>query len=176
MTALLQWLWGNKWPHHIGPSGNTAYMSRQQINKNDMCTQRRLRSAWASAQSDQFSLPSIQFFIFQSHRNLSSLATHWVHSGLIRLCGYPCWSDFSLGAQSFCWFWHALAQLWQKPFKSAGRLPSNLLAQWLSYQSVRGVVGSIPGRVIPKTFKMVLAALSFALGIEKAELVGPVSI
>ena len=22
-----------KWLHHIGPSGNTAYMSRQQINK-----------------------------------------------------------------------------------------------------------------------------------------------
>ena len=40
---------------------------------------------------------------------------------------------------------------------------------------VREVVGSIPGRVIPKTFKIVLAALSFALGIEKAELVGPVS-
>ena len=45
-----------------------------------MCTQRRLRSAWTSAQSDQFSLSTIQFFIFQSHRNLSYLATHWVHS------------------------------------------------------------------------------------------------
>ena len=31
-------------------------------------------------------------------------------------------------------------------------------------------------RVIPKTFKIVLAALSFALSIEKAELVGPVSV
>ena len=41
---------------------------------------------------------------------------------------------------------------------------------------VREVVGSIPGRVIPKTLKMVLAALSFALSIEKAELVGPVSV
>ena len=38
------------------------------------------------------------------------------------------------------------------------------------------VVGSIACRVIPKTFKMVLAAFSFALGIEKAELVGPVSV
>ena len=37
-------------------------------------------------------------------------------------------------------------------------------------------MGSIPGRVIPKTFKMVLAALSFALSIEKAELVDPVSV
>ena len=41
---------------------------------------------------------------------------------------------------------------------------------------VREVVGSIPGRVIPKTSKMVLAALSFALSIEKEELVGPVSV
>ena len=41
---------------------------------------------------------------------------------------------------------------------------------------VREVVGSIPGRVIPKTLKMVLAALSFVLSIEKAELVGPVSV
>ena len=41
---------------------------------------------------------------------------------------------------------------------------------------VREVVGSIPGHVIPKTFKMVLAALSFAHSIEKAELVGPESV
>ena len=31
-------------------------------------------------------------------------------------------------------------------------------------------------RPIPKTLKMVLAALSFALSIEKTELVGPVSV
>ena len=41
---------------------------------------------------------------------------------------------------------------------------------------VREVVGSIPGRVLPKTLKMVfLAALSFALSIDKAELVSLVS-
>ena len=33
-----------------------------------------------------------------------------------------------------------------------------------------------PVGVIPKILKMVLAALSFALSIEKAELVGPVSV
>ena len=38
------------------------------------------------------------------------------------------------------------------------------------------VVGSIPGRVISKAFKIVLAALSFELSTEKAELVGPVSV
>ena len=41
---------------------------------------------------------------------------------------------------------------------------------------VREIVGSIPGRVIPKTLKMVLTALSSAISIEKAELVGPVSV
>ena len=38
-----------------------------------MFIERRLRSAWASAQSDQFSLST-------RRRNLSSLATQWVHS------------------------------------------------------------------------------------------------
>ena len=37
-----------------------------------LCAQRRLRSAWASAQSDQSSL--------SAWRNLGSLATHWAHS------------------------------------------------------------------------------------------------
>ena len=43
-----------------------------QNKRNVMCTQRRLRSAWASAQSDQSSL--------STWRNLGSLATHWAHS------------------------------------------------------------------------------------------------
>ena len=68
-----------------------------------MCAQRRLRSAWASTQSDQ-----------------SSLCAQWVakdprflhaDSGLIRLGGCPCWSASSLDAQSFCWFCHEAAQL-----------------------------------------------------------------
>ena len=55
--------------------------------------------------------------------------------------------------------------------------PTGALAQLLERPAcVREVVGLIPGRVIPKTFKMVLAALSFALSIEKGELVGPVSV
>ena len=37
-----------------------------------MCAQQRLRSAWASTQSDQSSL--------SAWRNLGSLSTHWVHS------------------------------------------------------------------------------------------------
>ena len=41
---------------------------------------------------------------------------------------------------------------------------------------VREVVDSIPGRVISKTLRMVLTALSFALSIETAEMVGPVTL
>ena len=37
-----------------------------------LCTQRRLRSAWGSAQSDQSSL--------SARRKLGSLATHWAHN------------------------------------------------------------------------------------------------
>ena len=43
-----------------------------QNQQNDLCAQRRLRSALASAQSDQSSL--------SVWRNLASLATHWAHS------------------------------------------------------------------------------------------------
>ena len=55
--------------------------------------------------------------------------------------------------------------------------PTGAVAQLLERPVCdREVVGSILGRVTPKTFKMVLAALSFALSIEKAKLVGHVSV
>ena len=54
--------------------------------------------------------------------------------------------------------------------------PTGAVAQLLERPVCVREVAAIPGRVIPKTFKMILAALSFALGIEKAELVGPVSV
>ena len=44
----------------------------QQNQQNNLCARRRLRSAWASAQSDQS--------LLSTWRNLGSLATHWVHS------------------------------------------------------------------------------------------------
>ena len=43
-----------------------------QNQQNGMCAQRRLRSAWASAQSDQSSL--------SAWRKIGSLATQWAHS------------------------------------------------------------------------------------------------
>ena len=60
-----------------------------QNQQNSMCAQWRLWSAWASAQSDQSSVPG--------WRKLGSLATHWVHS--------EDWSD-CVDAQadlSLCW-------------------------------------------------------------------------
>ena len=48
-------------------------------------------------------------------RKVGSLATHWAHSEdsntLIRLSGCPGWSASSLGAHSFCWFYHEAAHL-----------------------------------------------------------------
>ena len=50
--------------------------------------------------------------LLSAWRNLGSLTTHWVHSELIRLGGWPGWSESSLGAHSFCWFCHVVAQFW----------------------------------------------------------------
>ena len=70
-----------------------------------VCAQRRLRSARASAQSDQSlgcvlnGLLRTQAFFMQTVRSL------------IRLGGCPGWSESSLGAQSLCWFCHVMAQI-----------------------------------------------------------------
>ena len=50
----------------------TIWAASWQNQQNDLCTQQRLRSAWASAQSGQSSL--------SAWRKLWSLATHWGHS------------------------------------------------------------------------------------------------
>ena len=66
-----------------------------------LCAQRRLRSAWASAQSDQSlccALNAYPFFM-QTAKTL------------IRLGGCPGWSESSLGAHSFCWFCHVAAHI-----------------------------------------------------------------
>ena len=91
-------------PLHIILCGRTD-LSRDMTKRTKwLCVQRRLRSAWESAQSDQ-SLPA-------------RLKKAWVHSyplsaqrRLIRLGGCPGWSESSLGAQSFCWFCHVAAHI-----------------------------------------------------------------
>ena len=68
--------------------------------QNGMCAQRRLRSDWASAQSDQ----SLRC----PHEETLGpwLPTECTAKTLIRLGGCPGWSESSLGAQSLCWFCH----------------------------------------------------------------------
>ena len=73
-----------------------AYLSRRMRNQQndiDICAQRRLRSAWASAESDQSLRCALkgrlrtQGFFMQTEKTL------------IRLGGHPGWSESSLGAQ-----------------------------------------------------------------------------
>ena len=62
--------------------------------------QRRLRSAWASALSEQ----SLRC---PHEESLGPyLLTECTAETLIRLGGCPGWSESSLGAHSFCWFCH----------------------------------------------------------------------
>ena len=52
-------------------STHNIYAASWQNQHNELCAQRRLRSTWASAQSDQSSL--------SEWRNIGSSATHWAH-------------------------------------------------------------------------------------------------
>ena len=91
-----------------------------------VCAQRRLRSAWASAQADQ-----------------SLRCPHEEHSGpqlpikrttktLIRLGRCPGWSESSLGSQLFCWFCHHDRCAQQR-----------LISAWTSAQSDQSAVCSM---------------------------------
>ena len=68
--------------------------------------QQRLRSAWASAQSDQ----SLRC---PHEESLGPyLPIEHIVKILIRLGGCTGWSESSLGAHSLCWFCHEVAQFW----------------------------------------------------------------
>ena len=78
-----------------------CHMSRDMTKPTKwVCAKRRLRSAWASAQSDQ-SLRCLHVEILGP-----KLAIERTAKTLIRLGGDPGWSESSLGAQSLCWFCH----------------------------------------------------------------------
>ena len=70
-----------------------------------LCAQRRLRSAWASAQSDQSLRCPHEESLGPKQPNKRTAKT------LIRLGGCPGWSESSLGAQSFRWFCHEAAHI-----------------------------------------------------------------
>ena len=69
-----------------------------------LCAQRRLRSAWASAQSDQS---------LRGHMKKAWVLSYPLSAQrrLIRLGGCPGWYESSLGAQSLCWFCHVAAHI-----------------------------------------------------------------
>ena len=69
-----------------------------------VCAQRRLRSAWASAQSDQSLRCALSGYLRAQAFFMRTAKT------LIRLGGCPGWSESSLGAHSLCWFCHVAAQ------------------------------------------------------------------
>ena len=71
-----------------------------------LCTQRRLRSAWASAQSYQ-SLRHVLNGLLRTQAFFMRTA-----KTLIRLGGCPVWSESSLGAHSFAWFCHVTAHMY----------------------------------------------------------------
>ena len=84
-----------------------------------LCAQRRLRSAWASAQSDQSLRCPHEGSLGPELPNERTAKT------LIRLGRCPGWSESSLGAHSFCWFCHVTAHLQMCP-KSTGRLATSV--------------------------------------------------
>ena len=59
-------------PNIIVLAAGRIWAASWQNQQNGICAQRRIRSAWASTQSDQSSL--------SAWRKLGSLAIHWVHS------------------------------------------------------------------------------------------------
>ena len=73
-----------------------------QNQQNDMCAQRRLRSAWH---------PPSLIRVFSVHMKKAWVLTYpsSTQQRLIRLGRCPGWSESSLGAQSFCWFCHEVA-------------------------------------------------------------------
>ena len=69
-----------------------------------LCAQWRLRSAWASVQSDQSALWSHWVAMDPRFLHADSEDTHQTD-------GCPGWSESSLGAHSFCWFCHVVAHI-----------------------------------------------------------------
>ena len=113
LTQVDHYLWGNKQrspgsasckDHSPSPAPNrtaenwyeaTKWAALWQNKQNDICAQRRLRSAWVYYQ--RLRCPYEEALGHQ-------LPIERTAKTLIRLGGFPGWSESSLGALSFCWF------------------------------------------------------------------------
>ena len=95
-----------------------------------MYAQRRLRSAWASAQSDQ------SLRCPHEESLCPSLPIEHTAKTLIKLGGYPGWSESSLSAKSISWFCHVAAHLCLTSYTMKGLQNSSplLLPNLLYYQ------------------------------------------
>ena len=79
-----------------------------QNQQNGMCAQRRLRSAWASVQSDQSLCCALNGELRTPAFIMRTAKT------LIRLGGCRGWSESSLGVQPLCWLCHEAAHVYKK--------------------------------------------------------------
>ena len=70
-----------------------------------VCIQRRLRSEWAPAQSDQSLRCALSVYLSTQAFFMQTAKTE------IKLGWRPGWSESSLGAQPFCWFCHVAVHL-----------------------------------------------------------------
>ena len=86
-----------------------------QNQQSSMCAQRRLRSAWASAQSDQSLRCVLSGYLRTKTFFMRTAKT------LIRLGRCPGWSESLLGAHSFCWFWHVVAHICMTCINRSGK-------------------------------------------------------
>ena len=90
----------------VSEASSSSILATAWQNQESGCApSKRLRSAWASAQSDQ----SLRCLHEESLGPL--LPIERTAKTLIRLGGCPGWSESSLGAQPFCWFCHVVAYL-----------------------------------------------------------------
>ena len=91
--------------HPFRIPSSPSCMSRDTTNPTKWaCAQRKLRSAWASAKSDQ----SLRCPMKKAWVLSYPLSTQ---RSLIRLGGCPGGSESSPGAHSFCWFCHVVAHI-----------------------------------------------------------------
>ena len=91
---------------HTKDPTQTVHISRGMTKPTKwLCDQRRLISAWASAQSDQ----SLRCALSAYLRTQGIFM--WTAKTLIRLGECPGWSESSLGAYSNFWFCHVAAHM-----------------------------------------------------------------
>ena len=135
------------------PSNWNIWAASWQNQQNGMCAQWRLRSARASA---------------QSHQNLRcpheetlgpQLPIKRTAKTLIRLGGCPGWSESSLDAESFCWFWHEAAHLLKNVSQFLAHLSRRLTRWAYSIAMVRRPSVVVrrrrrPSSVVVRTFKL----------------------